>query len=273
MGKHKPIILLGAALIVALITSVVTYNWLKNKIEVKDTGYSKTQSVAVAAIDLSWGTVLNKDVIKTVTFLKESLPGGVYSDASSLDGRVLIYPVKANEPILESRLAPSNVTAGGVAAIVNRKKRAMAIKVDKVIGVSGFIHPGNRVDVLVTLKSRGRNLKPITKTVLENVLVLAIGTELENKGKSGKSTNVDVITLEVTPDESEKLAHATTQGKIQLAIRNFNDTDIVYTKGANNRTLLASYRTNPKKSLKSNPTYTVEVIKGSETSKVRVKGR
>ncbi len=100
----------------------------------------------------------------------------------------------------------------------------MGVKVDKVVGVSGFIHPGNRVDVLVTLSRSDRQNEPTTKIVLENILVLATGTELEKSGKQEKPAQVDVITLEVTPEEGEKLALAATEGKLQLALRNYSDT-------------------------------------------------
>ena len=100
----------------------------------------------------------------------------------------------------------------------------MGVKVDKVVGVSGFIHPGNRVDVLVTLSRNERQNEPTTKIVLENILVLATGTELEKSGKQEKPAQVDVITLEVTPEEGEKLALAASEGKLQLALRNYTDT-------------------------------------------------
>ena len=116
----------------------------------------------------------------------------------------------------------------------------MAVKVDPVIGVSGFIHAGNRVDVLVTIvPDKNASSNPVTKIVLENILVLAAGPDVEKKGK--EPTNVNVITLEVAPEEAEKLALAATEGKLQLALRNFNDTDDVRTKGTTVPILLASY--------------------------------
>jgi pilus assembly protein CpaB len=239
MGKYKPFILLGTAVVVALVTSVLIYNWLqrKSKAEIPE---MQTQSVAVAATNLSWGTILTKDMIRVTPFLKTSLPEGYFSDPASLVGRVLTSPVKANEPIFETKLAPTSVKTGGVAAVVSPKKRAIAVKVDKVIGVSGFIHPNNRVDVLVTLAT-GKTPTSITKTVLENILVLAAGPEFEAKGKEEKPSPVDVVTLEVTPEEAEKLALAATEGKILLTLRNFSDTEDVMTKGMTIPTLLASY--------------------------------
>jgi pilus assembly protein CpaB len=295
MGKYKPFILLGIAVVVALITSVLIYNWLQRKAKVEKPEAFQTQSVAVAAADLSWGTILSNDMIRVTPFLKSSLPEGYFSDPASLVGRVLTSPVKANEPIFETKLAPTSVKTGGVAAVITQKKRAMAIRVDKTIGVSGFIHPGNRVDVLVTLHREGAQTA-MTKTILENILVLAVGPEMEIKGKGEKPSDVDVITIEVTPEEAEKLALAATEGKILLTLRNFSDSEDVMTKGMTIPALLASYsgpvvkeakdvtgkegskKLVPKKEIKPQPAldkkppFVVELIKGTKASEVKFEG-
>lgn len=244
IGKNKALVMLGIAVVIALIVSLMVYNFLQKTTQVKQTTYAlETQPVAVAQVDLQWGTVLTKEMIKSVPYLKDSLPAGYISDLSAV-GRTLISPVKANEPILESRLAPTSVTTGGVAAIITPKKRAMAVRVDKVVGVSGFVFPGNRVDILVTMTPRGTGKEtstPITKIVLEDILVLAAGSEIEQGSKQEKSKQVDVITLEVTPEDGEKLALAASEGKIQLALRNFTDNDDVMTRGTTSSRLLASY--------------------------------
>lgn len=241
MGKRKPLIILGIAAVVALAASALIYNWLQQKeAQAKAVPKIETQTVSVAVVPLPWGTVLTKEMIKPASFIKASLPQGVFPDPAALAGRVVIYPLTANELILESKLAPQNIKTGGVAAVINPKKRAVAVKVDKVIGVAGFIHPGNRVDVLVTV-APDRNLPPVTKTVLENVLVLATGGEVDRKGKEDKAVTTDVITLEVTPEEAEKLALASTEGKLQMALRNFNDTEPVYTRGTTLPVLMLSY--------------------------------
>ena len=152
---------------------------------------------------------------------------------SEVEGRTLLYPVKTGEPLFETQLAPTSVKVGGVSAIISKNKRAMAVKVDKVIGVSGFINPGNHVDVLVTVEG-------ITKTVLENVLVLTVGQQMEMTGKQEKPVPVDVITMEVTSVEAEKLALAASAGKVMLALRNPTDTDSVVTRGVTVPVLLAS---------------------------------
>jgi pilus assembly protein CpaB len=119
-------------------------------------------------------------------------------------------------------------------------KRAISVKGDKVLGISGFIKPGNRVDVLVTV-THGKIKGEITKIVLENVHVLATGKEIQENEK-GEPSPVDVYTVEVTPEEGEKLTLAASKGKLQFALRNVTDTEIVLTKGATINKTLASFR-------------------------------
>lgn len=306
MGKYRAFIILGIAVVLALITTFVITRYLQRKTTVKDITL-ETQPVAVAKVDLSWGTTINKEMIELRPYLKSSLPSGYFSDINSVVGRVLISNIKANEPVLESRLAPTTIKTGGVAAVVSPKKRAVSVKVDKVVGVAGFINPGNRVDVLVTLHHE-RGQSPITKIVLENILVLAAGPEIQPKEKGEKPSTVDVITLEVTPEEAEKLALAATEGKILLALRNYNDTEDVMTRGVTVPVLLASYsgyvpprevKTTPKKTtvakkpipvaptpieekkveekkvepekkvVEKKPPYIVELIKGTKLTEVK----
>jgi pilus assembly protein CpaB len=227
-------------------------------------------------------------MMKGEPFLKKTLPAGSHVDIAALQGRVVLFPIRANEPILESRLAPSSIKSGGMAAVVSKGKRAMAVKVDKVVGVSGFVFPGNRVDILVTMKAgggEGQNVQ--TKIVLENVLVLATGPEVDTSGRQEKPSQVDVITLELTPEEGEKLALAASEGKLQLALRNHSDTADVFTRGATIPVLMSSFRGGsenvpkaaksrvpaaPKPSVIAAPkpsVVTVELIRGSQLSVVK----
>jgi pilus assembly protein CpaB len=283
MGKYRPFIFLGLAVVVALIASVLVYNLLQKRTGVVKEVALETQPIAVAVVDLPWGSTISRETVKMEPFLKNTLPAGYISDPSLAVGRVLVYPVKAREPILESRLAPATMKIGGIAAVITQKKRAVAVRVDKVIGVAGFIKPNNRVDVLVTLSSTKETGEPVTKTVLENMLVLAVGTEVELKGKDQKPTPVDVITLEVTPQEAEKLALAATQGKLQLTLRSYNDTEDVLTRGANVPLLLASYAGGDLKAQSGGKVYrpyrrpapkpiVVELIRGGKVSTVKFGG-
>ena len=243
MGKWKTIIPIVLALVIALTLTIFLYKWVKTQTAPKEDvqAESKTVSVVVAAADLPWGTKLEPKMIDTLPYFKESLPPGYSSSPESLEGRVLISPVRQNQAILESGLAPDSVTTGGVSAVITPGKRALAVKGDKVIGLSGFIRPGNRVDVLVTI-TVPKTKEEITKTVLENLLVLATGIEIQEKSEGGKPHSVDVYTLEVTPDEGERLALASAKGKLHFALRNVTDRETVLTKGATISGTVASFR-------------------------------
>ena len=243
MGKWKAIAPLALGLVIALSAGIFVYKWLNVQTTQEAAAAAQIKSdvvpVAVASADLPWGTKLESEMVKTLPYLKKSVPPGSCFNPESLKGRVVISPLKKNEPILECRLAPDSVTVGGVSAIIKPGKRALAVKGDKVIGLSGFIRPGNRVDVLVTTTNPG-NKKDITKIVLENILVLATGTQIEENTEGGKPHQVDVYTLEVTPMEGEKLSLAATKGKLHFALRNTIDKETVLTKGATFSQTLAS---------------------------------
>lgn len=240
MGIWKAILPIILAVFIAFIGGVFTYNWVKRQIGPPKVAPEKeTVMIASAAIDLPWGTKITKEQLRLVPYLKDTLPPGYFSELNQLEGRVTVQPLKANEPVLETKLAPVTVTAGGMAAVVKTGKRAIAVKGDKVIGLAGLIRPGNIVDVLVSIEDP-RDKKQVTKVILENILVLATGAEIQRNEK-GEPSPVDVFTLEVTPEEGEKLALAATEGKLQLALRNAMDTEIVLTDGATVPETLESY--------------------------------
>jgi len=275
MNKWSGFLPITVALIIALGGSIFTYSWIKKQASLNHIATDKADavSIAVAAHDLPWGAQITKEDIQMVPFLKESITPDYFTDVSKLEGRVAIAALKEKEPILESRLAPTSVTSGGISAVVKPGKRALAVKGDKVIGISGFIKPGNRVDVLVTLKDP-RTDEEMNKLVLQDILVLATGTEVAKEGRGEKGTApVDVYTLEVTPEEGEKLALAATEGKLQFALRNTTDGEKVYTKGASIPDALSSYNfskpTAAKKSGKAPVSATtVQTIKGTQSGSV-----
>jgi pilus assembly protein CpaB len=281
MGKWKAIIPIFLALIIAGTGSFVVYRWTETKTDPQkmtqvEEHQVETVQVVVAAGDLQWGTKLTKEMIKTVPFLKTSLPHGHYSNATSVLDRVLIAPLQGKDPVTESRLAPKNIKVGGVSAVLQSGKRAVSVKGDKIVGLSGLVKPGNRVDVLVTMKNP-KNDKDMTKLVLENIPVLATGTQIENKNDD--PSPVDVYTLEVTPEQAEKLALASTKGRLQFALRNIIDSESVKTTGADIAETLKSLSIE-KKAPQSKPVarsrhsrrmavYTIEVINGEDLSKKR----
>ena len=243
MGRMKAVFPLLLAVVLALVATSLIYRWIQNKATHSGPRVvtEENVSVAVARADISWGTKLTVEMIKLVAFPKQAIPAGHFTDTAPLPGRVLIASLKENEPIIEVKLAPTSVTTGGVCAIVTPGKRALAVAGDKVIGLAGFIQPENRVDVLVTLKSPENDKEFITKVVLEDILVLATGTQTQNSS-DGKPAPVDVFTVEVSPEEGERLSLAATQGKLHFALRNVTDKEIVYTSGSTTADALDAYR-------------------------------
>lgn len=277
MRNWKAAIPIVAALIVAVVGSAALHKWMKQQSAPKEVVEVKAETVpvVVAAIDLAWGTKLTPEMLKTVPFYKESLPTGYFLEPEKLVDRIVIAPIRPGEPLAEHRLAPDSIKTGGVSAILKPGKRAIAVKGDKVIGISGFINPGNHVDVLVTLTDP-RNKKQKTKLVLENILVMATGTQIQKNDK-GDPAPVDVYTLEVTPEEGEKLALAASEGKLQFALRNMMDTEKVLTRGATIPQTLASLTWSdpaPKPKQKVKKTYpqtiVTEVIRGNKVTKKRM---
>ena len=105
MGKYKSFVLLGVAVIIALITSVLIYTSLQKKTQTVEAPLP-TQPVAVAVADMAWGTALTKDMIKTVPYLKENLPQGTFSDSASLVGRVLVFPGQGQRAHIRVQAGP-----------------------------------------------------------------------------------------------------------------------------------------------------------------------
>lgn len=266
------------SLVIAIVGSFIIYRWIQK--QVAPTEVVKVESeavpVLVAKTDIPWGTKLNQEMVTTAPFFKESLPPGYYTKFADVRDRVVIVSVKPGEPLVEHRLAPTDIKTGGVSAVLETGRRAIAVKGDPVIGISGFIKPGDRVDVLVTFQDRQNDIE-ITKIIVQNLLVLATGTQIEADAE-GKPMPVDVYALEVTPQESEKTALAAVEGKIQLALRGLIDPDEVRTSGATIISTLGgvspaqvgevtSAKVGGVTSVSARKSHTVEIIKGTTVSK------
>jgi pilus assembly protein CpaB len=238
----KTILPIVISILIAAGGSFFLYQWLakqKTPVEVVQVVEKDAVSIAVAAINMPWGTKIDPDMIKTTPYLKESLPSGFFASPAELKDRVTLAPLKINEPITEDKLAPVSVKTGGVSAILKPGTRAIAVKGDKVIGISGLINPGNRVDVIITVTNPSQDKTVISKIVLENLLVLATGTQIQ-KNEKGEPMPVDVYTLEVTPEQAERLALAASQGRLNFALRNATDSQDITTRGVTIPQLLSS---------------------------------
>jgi pilus assembly protein CpaB len=223
---------------VALIASGATALLLKWYIE------RNTQPVAapltrivVAAVDLPIATTLRPEHLRLQEWPAGAQPIGVLRDPKELVGRVVISKVTQGEPILAAKLA-SKDAGRGLAALIPEGMRGEAVRVDEVVGVAGFIHPDDRVDVIATLSPQG-STQTISKVILQNVKVLAVGKELDASDIArSKALAVTVVTLLVTPAESEKLALTANTARLTLTLRSWTDDNPVETPGANPLSLL-----------------------------------
>lgn len=198
-----------------------------------------SSKVVVAAIDIDLGTPLTPQMLKLADWPRGSVPSGATEDMKTLDTRVVKTSLLRGEPVLESKLAPVGAT-GGLSAVIAQGNRAMTVRVNDVVGVAGFALPGNYVDIVVntedeTVKAENVN-KSISKIVLEHIMVLAVAQE-QNRDET-KPKVVNAVTLEVTPDQAEKLDLARSVGTLSLVLRNQIDTTVVTTEGSTKKDLL-----------------------------------
>jgi len=207
-------------------------------------GNSGMTKVAVATNEISLGQRLTPELVKEVDWPTASLPPGIVSDSHSLEGRVAKTSITRGEPILDAKLTPVG-TKGGLSAVIADGKRAITVRVNDVVGVAGFALPGSFVDIIVntqkqedgkTARTTDRNDQSISKIVLEKILVLAVAQEVNRDETQPKVVNA--VTLEVSPDEAEKLDLARSVGTLSLVLRNQADPRPVDTSGATKLTLL-----------------------------------
>jgi pilus assembly protein CpaB len=218
------------AFIVALGLSTVFYRLLVHQAETTNAARA-TVRIALAARDLEMGRILREEDIKIADW-PGAVPAGATASPQDLVGRGVMTPIYAREPVIESRLAPKGA-GGGLAAMIPQGMRAVAVRVNEVVGVAGFVVAGMRVDVLISGNSPGAtgNLGTLTKTLLQNIEVLSAGQDFK-KDAEGKPVMVQVVNLLVTPEQAEQLSLASNQTTIQLILRNPLDRQTTETPGA-----------------------------------------
>lgn len=235
MRNKRFFIVLAGALLFGLLAAFTVSRYLSSA-----QAYTKNLSqVAVAKVAIPLGTKIIAEQVMMVQFPKESTPDGTFETTEKLVGRVAVTNIAAREPITEARLAPEG-TAGGLSAVIPEGYRAMTVKVDDVVGISGFIMPGTLVDIVVVIdpaENTGRQ-NPISKIVLQNIKVLANGQNIDKPEDQREANSVKAITLQVTPEQAEKLALAANEGKLQLVMRNSTDQGDEETKGITKKDLL-----------------------------------
>jgi pilus assembly protein CpaB len=227
MRNKSALIMIAVSVVMGLAAVVVAAQWLGQQ------GSLATKKVVVAAREIQLGSPLTSDMLRIVEWPRSSLPDGVIQNEKDLDGRVVKTSLQRNEPVLENKLAPLG-TKGGLSSVISEGKRAITVKVNEVIGVAGFALPGNLVDVMVSTKDDAD--KPVSKIVLEQILVLAVAQEA-NRDET-KPKVVSAVTLEVTPEQAEKLDLARSVGSLSLVLRNQRDKNGTTTSGARKNDLL-----------------------------------
>src|SRR5580704_10432727 len=221
MNQNRMILGLAVAVVVALFLSTFVYRQFQKASTVKPV---VTQHIVVAAKALPLGTRVGAGNLRLIPWPAGEPVVGMFTRIEDCADRALIADVAGNELILDSKLAPKE-SGAGLPAVIPPGMRALSVAVNDVVGVAGFVTPGTMVDVLVTGKVSGGTRggeDTITRTILENVRVLAAGQKIE-QDRDGKPQTVPVVTLLVTPQDAATLAIASTEGKIQLALRNTID--------------------------------------------------
>jgi len=203
-----------------------------------------TSAVVVSAADLQLGAELRSEDLRVIQWPAEAVPAGAFASPEELVGRGLIVPVVANELFLPGKLAAKEAGAG-LPPVIAPGYRAMSVRVNDVVGVAGYVLPGTRVDVVATVNPTQQATDVTSKVILTNVQVLAAGTKIERDDEGNKPISVSVVTLLVSPDESERLTLASTEGKIQLALRNPLDQSAPATLGIRPAVLMGSAAPTP----------------------------
>ena len=279
MTRPKAVIVVAVvALVFAGLASWMVYDYLQKAAE--KTRTAQGQSIVVAAVDIPLGGTLNSTQVKSAGWARESIPPGSITDPKAVVGRIAIRSISTGEPITEAKLMPKEgaQSAGIMSYIVPSGHRAVTVAVNEVAGVAGFLNPRNNVDVVVTIAPTGSG-ETISKIVLQNVPILATGQLTEQK--EGKPVVVTTVTLDLTPEDSEKLILAASRGTLEMLLRNISDNTTVETRGATISRVLsgverpvarAAMRKAPFRTVKTvqfrqplppSAPYSVEVIKGT----------
>src|SRR6202050_3344358 len=197
--------------------SLIVYKNLQSR----NTGVVVGADIIVAANDIQVGSRIEERDVRVEQVPASAVPPGALTKRSLVMGRGVVVPIYKGEFFLPNRLAAENA-GSGLPSLIPPGMRAVPVRVNDVSSVAGFVTPGTRVDVLLTGTPNG-GTEPQTTTVLQNVAVIASGHTLE-RNASGEAQSTPVITLLATPEDAERLTLASSEGRIQLSLRNPLDT-------------------------------------------------
>jgi pilus assembly protein CpaB len=237
MARIRIFVVLALAVTAGGTFAYGTYQYMQTLASSRPEGV-KTRMVVVASTDLDIGAELRAEDMRAIQWPEEAVPEGVFQSPDELVGRGVVQPIAQNEVLLPSKIA-SKEAGSGLPPIIPDGQRAMSVRVNDVIGVAGYVLPGTRVDVIATVNTTQRPEDVQSKVVLTNVQVLTAGTKIERDENDNKPIAVSVVTLLVDPAQAERLTLASTEGKIQLALRNRVDTTAPATAGVKPSVLMA----------------------------------
>lgn len=230
------LVLLGAAAS-GLLAGYVALVYISEAPAPLEATVSSARTAVVAARDLPAGSIVRREDVKTIDWPGSAVPQGFVPEAGEVVGRGVIVEVRENEPLLDWKLAQREA-GGGLSITIPEGMRAVSVGVDEVIGVAGFVLPGTRVDVLVTVVPSSDRTQSVTRTILTNIRTLAADQRYQ-QDIDGEPSYVTVVTLLVTPEQAETLTLAATEGQIQLALRNTLDPGEPRTSGQRIASLIA----------------------------------
>jgi pilus assembly protein CpaB len=269
MRSRRLFIVMALALLSGLAAAWLALNYLRQPESPIRTSEAVSTEVVVAARDLPLGTVLTPEDVKLADWPGALLPEGYSASVEEVLGRGVITNVVLNEPLISRKMAVKEA-GGGLPIVIPEGMRGVSVRVDDVISIAGFVLPGTRVDVMVTLDEGAQQNNPVTKLILQNIPVLTSGQVVEHD-VNGEPVQVTVITLMVDPEQAEQLVLAATRGRIQLALRNTLDVDSVSTEGARMSSLVPAARPVARSSAPrratpapTTPSRQIEVWRGNE---------
>lgn len=247
----RAVVLLSLALVAAGAAAFLLTSWVNKRTAIARV---PTAKVVVTTIDVPVGTRLAKEHLSTVEWPLASRPGSALAEPSSAEGQIVAAPIFKGEAVLPEKLV-SGKRGSGLAALLPDGARAVSVRVDDVVGVAGFVHPGDFVDVIVTMRpGEGAGSTYTSKTILQNLKVLAVGKEVEGQTKIGdKVIPATVATLQVNSAQAEMLALAASKGQLLLALRSGGDDEPVVTRGVVPQALLAGSEPPPPPAVKADP--------------------
>jgi pilus assembly protein CpaB len=237
----RPVAFVVLAGVAALLASVLVYSALKKREAEVKAATASTCQIVVAAHDLPLGAKVDAAAVKMARWSADSVPPGAITDPNGALNAFVKSSIVENEPLVASKLFTGDKTAGVMPLLIPPGMRAVSVPVDEVADIAGFVLPHARVDILASIVAGNGNPKTISKIVLQNVEVLAIAQEIE--GKKDEPEVVRVVTVLVSPPDAEKLALASHEGSLRLAMRNYNDDKLIVTAGADMESLLSNGRT------------------------------